>query len=83
MRIVVNPKACYGCRACEIVCAYHHRGVFAPEGGSIRVHKDNRTGEIRLSIDSTCDFCREKDHPLCVQYCSYRALRVRGEGKKK
>ncbi len=81
MRIAVNPKACYGCRVCELVCMYHHRGVFALEGGSIKVYKENRTGKITLSIDSTCDLCGEKDQPLCVHYCSYKALRVHGERK--
>jgi Fe-S-cluster-containing hydrogenase component 2 len=83
MRIVVNPKACYGCRACELVCAYHHRGVFSPGGGSIKVDKDNQSGTIRLSVDSTCNLCQGKDQPLCIQYCSYNALRMVGKTERK
>ena len=78
MRVVVNPKACYGCRACELVCAYHHRDAFGPGGGSIKVDKDNRTGKIRLSVDPSCNLCEGRGQPLCVQYCSYKALTVKG-----
>lgn len=74
MNIVRDPKACYGCRSCEIVCSYHHRGGFAPEGGAIRVDKNNRTGKIRWRIDLTCDLCEKEGQPLCVRYCSYQAL---------
>ena len=81
MRIVVNPKACYGCRVCELVCSYHHRDAFGPGEGSIKVHKDNHTGKIRLSVDSTCNLCEGRAQPLCVRYCSYKALDVRKKGK--
>lgn len=76
MKIVRNRKACYGCRACELVCSFHRQGAFSPAGGSIKVSKDNRTGEIRWFMNSTCDFCRREGQPLCVQYCSYEALAV-------
>jgi Fe-S-cluster-containing hydrogenase component 2 len=74
MSIVRDPKACYGCRSCEIVCSYHHGGSFAPAGGAISVDKNNRTGKIRWRIDRTCDLCEKDGQPLCVQYCSYQAL---------
>jgi Fe-S-cluster-containing hydrogenase component 2 len=74
MKIIRSSQACYGCRACELVCAFHHQGVFAPEGGSIRVSKDHQTGKIRWSLDSTCDSCKREAQPLCVRYCSYGAL---------
>jgi len=74
MGIAVNLKACYGCRACELVCAYHHLKVFTPEGGSIKLYKNYRTGKINWHIDSTCDLCAGEDQPLCIRYCAYEAL---------
>jgi Fe-S-cluster-containing hydrogenase component 2 len=81
MNIVRNGKACYGCRACELVCAYHHSRVFAPEGGSIKVYKDHLTGEISWTIDLTCDFCAGENQPLCIRYCTYEALIILKEEK--
>ena len=75
MRISSDTKACCGCRICEIACSFHHKGVFSPEVSSIKVYRDNRNGEIGLSIDSTCDLCDGEHHPLCVEYCIYGALK--------
>ncbi|MBS7635543.1 hypothetical protein KEJ34_08730 [Candidatus Bathyarchaeota archaeon] len=27
--IVVQSELCTGCRACELICAYHHEKVFS------------------------------------------------------
>ena len=75
MKVISDTEACYGCRTCELVCSFHHKGVFSPELSSIRVARNNRTGEIELAIDLTCDFCEEEKQPLCVEYCLYGALR--------
>lgn len=77
LKVVRNSERCYGCRACEIVCSYHHLRAFSPGGGSIRVDKDHGTGKIAWSIHSTCDFCTGEQSPLCVRYCSYEALSIR------
>lgn len=77
MRIIIDPKACYGSRACELICSFHRHGFFSPGGGAIKVSKDNGTGEISWIIDySICDFCKGENQPLCVQYCTYNALAV-------
>ena len=76
MEIIRQSKACRGCRVCEIFCSYHYRKVFSPQGGAIKVTKDNRTGEICWYKDATCDLCKNEDQPLCVRFCSYGALRV-------
>ena len=75
MSIIRHTKACYGCRICELACSFHHRGVFSPELSSIRVSNNYLTGEIQLSIDSTCDLCKGEAQPLCVEYCLYGALK--------
>jgi Fe-S-cluster-containing hydrogenase component 2 len=76
MKIIRDTEACYGCRTCELVCSFHHKGVFSLGGGSITVKRDNNTGEIKWTIDSTCDSCDGEDQPLCVKYCVYGALGV-------
>jgi len=78
VKIVGDSVACRGCRVCELACSLHHKGYFAPEAASIKVYRDNQNGEVRLSIDSTCDVCRGKHQPLCVKYCAYGALRKVG-----
>jgi carbon-monoxide dehydrogenase iron sulfur subunit len=75
LKIISDVEACYGCRTCELACSFHHRGLFSPELSSIRVSRNNRTGEIELSIDSTCDYCGGEARPLCVQYCLYGVLK--------
>ena len=76
MHITVNIKACHGCRTCELVCSFHHEGIFSSELGSIRVYRENKNGNVKWFIDSTCDFCKGEDEPLCVKYCLFNALRT-------
>ena len=75
MKIVVDTEACEGCRICELVCSFHHKGVFSPELSSIRVSRDNRSGKIELFINSTCDSCMGESRSLCVEHCLSRALK--------
>ena len=75
LKIIVNTKACYGCRTCELACSYHHKKVFSPELSSIKVLTNNRTGKITWSVDSTCDSCEGEERPLCMEYCFYQALK--------
>jgi carbon-monoxide dehydrogenase iron sulfur subunit len=75
LKIIIAIEACYGCRTCELVCSFHHAGVFSPELSSIRVLKNNRNAKVELSIDSTCDSCQGEPQPLCVKYCVYGALK--------
>lgn len=74
MKPVVRTDACYGCRVCELVCSFHHHGIFSPELSSIQVLRSMRTGEIEWSIDSNCDFCKGEPRPLCVEFCLYGAV---------
>ena len=75
MKLVADSGACYGCRICELVCSFHRKRVFSPALSSIRVSTNNLTGQVELSIDSTCDLCQEEEQPLCVAYCIYGALK--------
>jgi len=75
LRIISDARACYGCRTCELACSFHHGRVFSPELSSIKVFRNNQTGEISLSVDSSCDSCKGETQPLCVEYCVYGALK--------
>jgi anaerobic carbon-monoxide dehydrogenase iron sulfur subunit len=75
LNIVNNPVACYGCGICELACSFHHQKVFSPALSSIKVLKNNRTGKVKWSIDTTCDSCKGQEQPLCIKYCVYGALK--------
>lgn len=88
MIIIRNTDACYGCRACQLICGYHQTGKFDPEKSSIKVNRDYKSSVIRWAIDSTCDGCKNEDEPLCVRYCVYGAIKLlhdkkagKGEGE--
>ena len=72
--ITTDVAACTGCRMCELACSYHHRRVFSPESSSIRIDMDNRRGNIGITIDGSCDLCRQEPQAQCVRYCCYQAL---------
>lgn len=74
MALVINIRACDGCRACELACSLHLSKTFSPNLSAIKVLTSMRTGKITWSIDSTCDFCKGEVQPLCVKYCAYGAL---------
>ena len=72
--IATKVEACTGCRMCELVCSFHHKQVFSPELSSIKVSRNNRTSEIGLSIDNTCDLCQGEEQPQCIKSCCFGAL---------
>jgi len=76
-KILWDIDKCYGCRTCELACSFHHQRVFAPELSSIKISRSNQTGRVGFHIGLTCDSCGEESQPLCVEFCSYGALRVR------
>jgi len=75
LKITINTKACYGCRICELACSFHHKRSFSPDVSSIKALTNMRTGEVKCTIDSTCDFCEGEEQPLCKKYCLYGALK--------
>ena len=78
LKIVIDANVCYGCRACELACSFHHGRLFSPELSSIKVFRDNQTGEISWSVDSSCDLCKGEAQPLCMEYCVYGASKEAG-----
>ena len=76
-RILRKAEDCTGCRICELACSFHRKGVFSPELSSMKISRNNLTGKISWTIDSTCDLCRGEPQPLCVEYCIYEALSIK------
>ena len=72
------PARCKGCRACELVCSFHHSGrtSFSPSRSSTKIVRDNDTGDIAIELDESCDLCRGEETALCVRYCVYGARGV-------
>lgn len=71
-----DMPSCGGCCTCELACAFHHTGEFAPSVSSLKViAKAEGSGfEIQLSETSkgkrlACDHCKNLDVPLCMEYC--------------
>lgn len=81
--VVRNPKACYGCRACELACSFHFVQRFSPGGGAIYVRKDHRTGNIEWSLSEKCDQCTKERQPLCVRHCTYGALHIKNRREQR
>lgn len=75
MKIIRDYEACYGCAACEMACSFHHTKAFSHDSSSISVFKDDKTGNIKWQIDSTCDSCKGEEEPLCIKFCRYDALK--------
>ena len=79
MKLVRDANLCHGCRTCEMMCSFHHRRAFSPEWSSIHVVRNNATGCVGWSVDSTCELCASEDKVFCVDYCAYDALRILAE----
>ena len=73
-RVIANPGKCAACRICQLACSMSHEGVFSPALARVHVARNNRTGEIRLSISETCDGCPGEKEPGCVRSCFFGAL---------
>jgi len=76
LKIIWNGNLCYGCKACQLACSFHHTNSFYPEKSSITVFRSSLEGTIKWSINSTCDECQSETEPLCIKYCTYKALQV-------
>lgn len=71
-----DMRSCGGCRTCEIACSFHHGEEFNPAISSIEIlDKVNEPGFFVVLVEENdgqnlaCDFCKNEEIPLCVQYC--------------
>lgn len=67
-RLLVDERACSGCRACELACSFAHERVYSPEVARISVVKDEAAGLDRPMACRQCGVAR------CVQACGEGAL---------
>jgi len=79
MKIIAHDdNKCRACRTCEIACSWHHHRVFSPGLSDIQVTRNNQTGEILWTLDtSSCDLCKDEEKHLCIKYCLYKALTLK------
>lgn len=67
-RMLVNAKACAGCRACELTCSFAHTGQFSEVASRIMVRKDDAAGTDEPVVCRQCGVAR------CVEACPEDAL---------
>jgi NAD-dependent dihydropyrimidine dehydrogenase PreA subunit len=69
--IEIIKENCTGCLCCQLICSYTYTGRFNPLRARLRVSV--REG-ARIEFTDDCIKCG-----LCVEYCTYGALRISGE----
>ena len=67
--LVSNPKACIGCRTCELFCSFHHYREQNPARALLKVVKDENIG-----IDYPV-ICRHCDKAKCMEACLFGAIK--------
>ena len=67
--------------ACVLACSLHHARRFDRKIASIQVNSSKKEREIQVRIErekggerQPCDDCRGEEEPLCVKYCSPKAI---------
>jgi Fe-S-cluster-containing dehydrogenase component len=65
---------CTGCRACETACSFKMNRSFSSHGTAIEILRDNLTGDIDFRIKPTCDVCKNRLEPACIEACPTGAL---------
>jgi Fe-S-cluster-containing dehydrogenase component len=68
--LVVNAKACTGCRTCETVCSMIKTGKIYPQMARIGVERDPFKGRFVLHI------CRQCSVPDCLKACPEEAIGI-------
>ena len=66
--IMVDSKKCTGCRICEVVCSFHHEGIFSPSLASIWVVKNEPEGMYTPIV------CVQCTRPVCIEVCPEGAI---------
>ena len=76
--MIFDTDCCAGCRTCELICSFHHKGAFCPSASSIKILETDKQGfTVSLAEKGEgqrlpCDHCAALDEPLCLKYCRER-----------
>lgn len=54
MMVLVDVKACTGCRICELACSIKHDQSFSPANSRVRIVKDEEDG---INVPVVCQQC--------------------------
>lgn len=73
--LMVDIKACSGCRTCEVVCSFEKEKAVGPANSRIRVLKIDERG---IDVPVLCQHC---ESPLCADVCPVNAITVRQGGQ--
>lgn len=74
--ILADTRTCTGCLSCELACGFRWSKSMDPSHATIRVHRDNATGTVDVSILDGCDACRGIETPMCISVCIPRVLSI-------
>ena len=80
--IVIDPKKCLACRACELACAAQHSGY----ADLAEAFEQNASVQPRVRVEAVGDFsmplqCRHCEDAPCMEICPTNAIeRQDGEG---
>jgi Fe-S-cluster-containing dehydrogenase component len=68
--LLANPRACIGCRSCELFCSFYHHKENNPSRALLKIVKD----EVQCTdIPVICQHC---DKPSCVEVCPVQAFKI-------
>lgn len=67
--LITNPRACIGCRTCELFCSFYHYKEQNPARALLQIVKDETNG-----IDYPV-ICRHCDKPKCMEACQFGAIK--------
>ncbi len=77
--LVIDEKACWGCKTCEVACKQENQ---APKGIKyISVSEDGpKMVDGKLDFVYRVNLCRHCDSPPCLEACPMEAITKRDDG---
>jgi len=66
--LIIDLSKCIGCRYCEMICTFRHKGVYGRIGSRIRIVTDDK------EIINNAFVCRHCKKPVCVELCPVDAI---------